>query len=117
MGANEAGEEIIDIHQHVNFSGRKNDDLVRHQKAMGISKTVLLPSGAALTMASTHDGKSNGLAARVFGTEAAARLSSEFPDSFVYFTNEVPDADNAVKELEKWLDRGALGIGESKFNL
>lgn len=116
-GYAEAGEEIIDIHQHVNFHGRRNADLAQHQKRLGVSKTVLLPSGTALSRGSTHEGKSNGLAARVFGTEAAARLVAEHPDEFVYFCNEVPDAEKATKSMEKWLEKGALGIGEQKFAL
>lgn len=112
-----AEEEIIDIHQHINFHGRTNEQLVKHQEMMGVSRTVLLPSGSALVRSATHNGKSNGLAARVFGTMATARLVDEFPDRFVYFCNEVPDVEGAVPSLEKWLDRGALGIGESKFHL
>ena len=46
-------EEIIDIHQHINFHARLNDDFVKHQETMGIAKTVLLPSGTALARAST----------------------------------------------------------------
>ncbi|MDF1658222.1 MAG: amidohydrolase family protein [Verrucomicrobiales bacterium] len=110
-------EEIIDIHQHVNFSGRRNDDFLAHQITMGISKTVLLPSGSALSLESTHLGKSNGLAARVFGTMASARLAKSHPDSFAFFCNEIPDAEGAISKLEKWLENGAVGIGESKFHL
>lgn len=110
-------EEIIDIHQHINFHGRRNGELLQHQQEMGVSKTVLLPSGSALSRGSTHEGKSNGLAARVFGTEAAARLAAEHPESFVFFCNEIPDIDGATASMEKWLEKGALGIGESKFHL
>ncbi len=117
LAASDGTEEIIDIHQHINFQGRRNDDLIAHQKAMGVSKSVLLPSGSEVALASTHAGKSNGLAARVFGTEAAARFAAEHPESFVFFCNEVPDADGSVAALEKWLGRGAIGIGESKFSL
>lgn len=117
LAASAQAEEIIDIHQHVNFHGRRNDELLAHQRKMGVSKSVLLPAGTAMASGSTHQGKSNGLAARVFGTEAAARLVSEHPDEFAFFCNEVPDADGSVAELEKWLGRGAIGIGESKFSL
>lgn len=110
-------EEIIDIHQHINFSGRRNEEFLAHQKAMGVSKTVLLPSGAALALDSTHQGRSTGLAARVFGTMASARLAKAHPDAFVFFCNEIPDAEGAVASLEKWLENGAVGIGESKFHL
>ncbi len=115
--ASESGEEIIDIHQHIHFNGRRDEEFLIHQKALGVSKTVLLPAGTEMARASTHAGKSNGLAARVFGTEAAARFAAAYPDSFVYFCNEVPDADDAVAVIEKWLARGAIGIGESKFSL
>jgi len=113
--ANEAKEEIIDIHQHVNYHGRQNAAMISHQRAMGIAKTVLLPSGTELTRGSTHQGKSNGLAARVFGPEAAARVASEFPGEYVWFANEVPDLETTKPELEKWLKKGAVGIGEQKF--
>ncbi len=109
--------ELIDIHQHVNFLGRYNKALVDHQDRMGVTKTVLLPSGAMIARSSTNGGRANGLAARVYGTEASARLAKQYPDRFVYFCNEVPDKPEAVAELEKWLKRGALGIGESKFKL
>lgn len=108
-------EEIIDIHQHANYLGRRNDELLAHQETMGVTRTILLPAGTELTSPSTHEGKSNGLAGRVFGTEASARLTAEHPTRFAFFCNEVPDAAGAVAVLEKWLDRGAIGIGESKF--
>ena len=111
------GGPVIDIHQHVNFLGRRNDDLVAHQRRMGVGKTVLLPSGVQIARASTHMGKSNGLAARVFGTAANARFAAQYPDEFIYFCNEVPDLDGAQHALEKSLERGAAGIGELKFAL
>lgn len=109
--------EIIDIHQHVNFHARGNEALVKHQETMGVALSVLLPAGSVTQGASTHLGKSNGLAARIFGTEASARLAAEHPDRFVYFANEVPDLDSAQAELEKWLKKDARGIGEQKFAL
>lgn len=111
------GEEIIDIHQHVNYSGRLDPDLLRHQDTMGVTRTVLLPSGTELTRASTHMGNSNGLAARIFGTAAAARIAAAHPERYVFFANEVPDIPEAGKRIEAWLAKGALGIGEQKFNL
>jgi predicted TIM-barrel fold metal-dependent hydrolase len=110
-------EEIIDLHQHVNYHGRLTADLLAHQDAMGMAKTVLLPSGTELARPSTHQGKSNGLAARVHGPEAAARLAEAHPGKFVWFANEVPDLDGAVPALERWLRRGACGIGEQKFGV
>lgn len=109
--------EIIDIHQHLNFHARSHANFIAHQKRMGVTRTVLLPSGSALSRASTLKGRANGLAARVFGTQASFRLAEKHPDLFVPFCNEVPDLDGATDRLEKWLERGARGIGEVKFHL
>lgn len=113
----EPEEEIIDIHQHVNYHARQNSDMVSHQRAMEVSKTVLLPSGAQLAQDSTHLGKSNGLAARVFGPGAARRVVKDYPGEFVFFANEVPDIPETRATLEYWLDRGGCGIGEQKFGV
>ena len=43
--AEDAAEPIIDIHQHTNYSGRGDSQLIAHQKAMGVTTTVLLPAG------------------------------------------------------------------------
>ena len=80
-------EVLIDVHQHINYSGRTNDDLIKHQETMGIAKSVLLPAGSVTLGATTHEGRSNGLAARIFGTAAAAKLAVKHPDKFVYFAN------------------------------
>jgi len=37
---------IIDIHQHVPYSGRTAEQLIAHQAAMGITMTILLPAGS-----------------------------------------------------------------------
>lgn len=110
-------DEVIDIHQHLNFHGRTKEDFIAHQTRMGVTRTVLLPSASALRLASTHFGDSNGLAARVAVTEASARLTEQYPDRFVYFCNEVPDSEGATQTLETWLNQGAVGIGELKFFL
>ena len=55
------GEQIIDIHQHTNYRGRSNEALLHHQKRMGVTQTVLLPSGSNVNTQSTLLGKANGL--------------------------------------------------------
>ena len=57
----DAIEPIIDIHQHTNYWQRDLDSLIAHQKAMGVTQTILLPAGSAVSRASTADGKHNGL--------------------------------------------------------
>ncbi len=45
------GEPIIDIHQHTQYSGRSDGELIAHQRTMGISQTVLLPAGSKYGLA------------------------------------------------------------------
>jgi predicted TIM-barrel fold metal-dependent hydrolase len=109
--------EVIDIHQHLRYKDRSNPDFIAHQERMGITRSVLLPAGSYLNVTSTHMGESNGLAANISLTEAAYQLTREHPDKFVYFCCEVPDTEGAIKSMEGWLNKGALGIGEMKFNI
>ena len=101
-----AAEAIIDIHQHTNYSGRTNEQLVAHQREMGIAKTVLLPAGSKY-----------GLAAGAGGNQTVADLARQFPNEYVYFANELPDIPGARQEITKYLKLGAIGIGEQKFNV
>lgn len=112
-----ATEAVTDIHQHVHYHGRPNDVFLRHQDAMGIRRTVLLPAGTVVTRGTTHEGRSNGLAARILGNEAALVLARRHPERFVFFANEVPDLEGAAAEIERYLALGAVGIGEQKFNI
>ena len=108
---------VIDIHQHINFSDRNNETLLAHQKMMGISKSILLPAGSPMNTRSTRGGVGNGLEADVFDTQAAADFVSQHSDAYAFFCNEVPDSEDAIKKLEGWLEKGAIGIGESKFHI
>ena len=38
-------QEIIDLHQHTNYSGRNDERMLGHQRALGVKWTVLLPAG------------------------------------------------------------------------
>ncbi|QEC52199.1 amidohydrolase family protein [Anseongella ginsenosidimutans] len=110
-------ERIIDIHQHTDYTGRPNEQLISHQRTMGISTTILLPAGSPVVSASTHQGVSNGLQAGCTGNEVCYRIAQEYPDEFVFGSNEVPDLPGAVKEIEKYLKLGAKVIGELKFGV
>ena len=110
-------EPVIDIHQHTNYLFRSDKKLVDHQRTMGVTTTLLLPAGSAVKRASTHDGKSNGLAAKTGGNESVMALAKKHPDALRFGVNEVPDLPNARKELEKYLKAGAVVIGEQKFNV
>jgi len=97
---------IIDIHQHVPYTGRSAVELVEHQRKMGIGKTILLPAGRAYA-----------LAAGIGGNEAAMSLAKQHPGSFYFFANELPDIAETRVTLEKYLKAGAIGIGEQKFHV
>src|SRR5262245_24875100 len=94
-------ETIIDLHQHTNYSGRSDEQLIAHQQTMGVTKTVLLPAGSKY-----------GLDAQCGGNESVLDLARRDPKRFVFFANELPDHPDVQKVLEKYLKAGAIGIGE-----
>ena len=104
--AAQENEPIIDIHQHTNYHGRNNRDLIQHQRALGATKTVLLPAG-----------KYYGLDAHCGGNQSCASLVRHFPSSFVFFANEMPYLREARDVIIKWIQEGAIGIGEQKFRV
>jgi predicted TIM-barrel fold metal-dependent hydrolase len=97
-------EYIIDIHQHTVYGQRDGEQLVVHQRAMGVKRTVLLPVGTR-----------PGLAPGAGGNQSAVDLARKYPAEFVFFANAAPDNPQARREIEKFLKAGALGIGEQKY--
>lgn len=95
---------IVDIHQHTPYSGRSADQLVAHQKRMGVTKTVLLPAGSRF-----------GLAAQAGGNEVVRDLMRRHPGEYAVFANELPNVPQTRETIEKYLKLGAIGIGEQKF--
>lgn len=110
-------EPIIDIHQHVHYAARPDDVLVTHQRAMGITHTILLPAGTPAFGTSTHQGKTNGLQAQCAGNEACYDIAKKYPREFTFGANEVPDLPDAIQEIEKYLKLGGRVIGELKFGV
>ena len=110
-------EPITDIHQHVNYSDRPDPVLLTHQRAMGITTTILLPAGRPVKSAATHDGISNGLQAKAYGNEACYQFARAHPKEFRFAANEVPDVEGATAEIEKYLKLGAVMIAEQKFGV
>jgi predicted TIM-barrel fold metal-dependent hydrolase len=99
-------EEVIDIHQHTNYVGRSDADLVKHQRTMGVTTTVLLPAG-----------RYYGLDAQCGGNDSVEALTKKHPKEFLYFANELPYLREADAEIRRYLQRGAVGIGEQKFRV
>ncbi len=110
-------EPIIDIHQHVGYTGRADEALIAHQRAMGATMTVLLPAGRSVSAPSTHDGVANGLQAQCLGNEACYQLARAHKGSFTFGANEVPDLPDATNVIETYLRRGAAIIAEQKFGV
>jgi predicted TIM-barrel fold metal-dependent hydrolase len=110
-------EPIIDVHQHTNYHKRTDERLLVHQRNMGVTRTILLPGGTPVDLPSTHKGKANGLYAGAGVTETCEAIVRQLPGEYSYFVNEVPDLPGAADRLKSFLARGAIGIGEQKFNL
>ncbi len=108
-------EAVIDIHQHTNYSGRTDEQLIAHQRTMGITRTVLLPAGSEVNRPSTHQGKSNGLAAKCGGNQSVLGLARQHSREFLFGANEVTDLPEARAAMEKQLKLGAIIIAEQKF--
>lgn len=99
-------EPIIDIHQHIPYSGRTSEKMMAHQAAMGISFTILLPAGSRF-----------GLEAGVNPYPETQAFAEKHPDRFAWFANEVTDQADAVDVIRRQLKAGAIGIGEQKFHV
>ena len=97
---------VVDLHQHTHYSGRTDEEMIAHQKTMGISLSVLLPAGSKF-----------GLAADAYGNDSCLELTRKYPKQFVFFANELPDIPETKKVIEKYLKLGAKGIGEQKFHV
>ena len=115
--AAQPAEPIIDIHQHLGYSGRPDDVLLAHQRAMGATTTILLPAGRAVNTPSTHDGVSNGLQAQCLGNEACRQFARAHAGAYKFGANEVPDIEGATQEIERYLKLGGLLVAEQKFGV
>src|SRR5258705_3941678 len=94
-----AAEPVIDIHQHTNYAGRTDEELIAHQRIMGVTRTVLLPSGSIY-----------GLAVGAGGNESVVALARRHPELFLYFANEAPDLPGARQGLGTKLKKCPVGI-------
>lgn len=113
-----AVEPIIDIHQHTNYRDRTIPQLLAHQRAMGVTRTILLPAGSPVKRPSTGDGLYNGLGGvSAGGNESCLALAREHKKEFLFGANEVTDLPEARDEIVKYIELGAIMIGEQKFGV
>ncbi|MHA3771196.1 amidohydrolase family protein [Verrucomicrobiota bacterium sgz303538] len=99
-------EPVIDIHQHTDYSGRTDEQLIAHQRKMGVTHTILLPAGRFF-----------GLEASCSGNDRVMEVTKRLPREYSFFSNEVPYLSEARDEIRRVLQSGAIGIGEQKFML
>lgn len=110
-------EPIIDIHQHIHYHGRTDEQMLFHQREMGIATSILLPAGRPVNSASTHNGISNGLQAEAGENAECYLFAQKHLKEFLFGANNVPDLPDAIPEIEKYLKLGAVVIGELKFGV
>ena len=102
--ADDAPEPVIDIHQHTDYSGRTDEQLVAHQRTMGVTHTILLPAGRFF-----------GLEAACSGNDRVQEVAMRLPREYFFFANEVPYLSDAREVIRGALKAGGIGIGEQKF--
>jgi predicted TIM-barrel fold metal-dependent hydrolase len=99
-----APEPVIDIHQHTDYTGRTDEELIAHQRRMGVTYTILLPAGRFF-----------GLEAACSGNERVQEVAKKLPREYFFFANEVPYLSDAREVIRSALQAGAMGVGEQKF--
>src|SRR5688572_17935778 len=97
-------DPIIDIHQHTDYSGRTDEQMIAHQRKMGVTHTVLLPAGRFYQ-----------LEAGASGNERVQEVTKRLPGEYSFFANEVPYLSDARDIITAGLKAGGCGIGEQKF--
>lgn len=97
-------EPVIDIHQHTDYTGRTDEQMLAHQRTMGVTHTVLLPAG-----------RFYGLEAGASGNDRVQEVARLHPQEYFFFANEVPYLSDAREVIVGALKAGARGIGEQKF--
>ena len=92
--------------------------LMAHQRTMGVTQTILLPAGSPVNRPSTGDGKYNGLGGvGAGGNETVLVIARQYPKEILFGANEVTDLLQARTEIARYLDLGAIIIGEQKFSV
>ena len=111
-------EPIIDVHQHTDYHDRTNDELLAHQRSMGISTTLLLPAWRPDDSLSGREWLESGWERwKTTGNEACYRFSQRHPGEFLFGANGVPGHPDTIERIEKYLNRGAKIIGEMKYDV
>jgi len=95
---------VLDIHVHVDYSGRTNEQLLMHCDALGVKKGVLLPAEGSM--------REN---PELSGNEACSTLMRAHPSRFVRFSSADLKRPDPIRRIRTFLDNGGIGIGEQKY--
>ncbi len=98
------GEPLLDLHQHTNYVGRTDEQLIAHQTSHGVTTTVLLP-GAGWMLSEVGDNAS------------CAALQAKHPEIFRRFACSDVAESRTPDVLRGNVHRGAIGFGELKFKV
>src|SRR2546430_10039251 len=97
-------QPILDFHQHANYLGRNDQQLIAHQGYHHVTRTVLLP-GEGWMLSIVGD------------NEACPALVKQYPERFLLFACSDVAESRTPYVLRGYIRRGALGIGELKFHV
>jgi len=103
-------DPIIDIHQHTNYANRSDVELLRHQRHMGVTQTILLPAGSPSDTPATMKGKANGLFAGA-GGQVAERQGADGGEWLG------PDLRQTFERLSRMRCQDPVQIGTKAQNL
>jgi len=97
-------EPLLDLHQHTNYAGRSNEQLIAHQAYHRVTKTVLQPGEGWMIE-------------EVGNSVSCVALQADYPDLFERFACSDVAESRAIDVLRGNVQRGAVGFGELKFHV
>jgi predicted TIM-barrel fold metal-dependent hydrolase len=100
---------MIDFHQHIGGHGRTVEHLLAHQDAHGVRQSVVLPIDRSL---STGDDRTGHMP-----TEIALAAARQYPQRALPFCHVDPRHPDALDQVRRYREAGALGYGEHKLRL
>jgi len=99
---------VFDIHCHPPYPTHGETWILRHQRALGIRTTALLPMNSVAA-------RTGLLPSFNIAQGSAIRMTTKYPGEFVWFAIADPRKKSCAATLRKYLEAGASGIGEMKF--
>ena len=104
LGIADDAEPLLDLHQHTNYAGRSNEQLIAHQVYHRVTKTILQPGEGWMIE-------------EVGNSISCVALQADFPHLFERFACADVAESRAIDVLRGNVQRGAIGFGELKFHV